>query len=219
MAKVLNPLNSSEARGRVGGLIYNTWRGIRTVKSHTDPAHQSDPKRQAHKNIVQAAGQRWRTITPAQRSAWDHFANQHPDIDWTGRPVRLAGFHWYVRIQVRLHDISLGYIDDPPQGPCLLRTKQFNLETTGYTIRAQDFYYDPPESDGHRIQFWISRPHSIGRKITIHDIYYHGWEMADAGAYYFEDLTIGYYTVFAREIRENGMIATWQQATIYLAGP
>lgn len=38
MAKVTLPLMSAEARGKVGGLIYNTWRGNSTVKIKKAPA-------------------------------------------------------------------------------------------------------------------------------------------------------------------------------------
>ena len=34
MAKVINPLLSVEARGRMGGIVYNTWHGISYAKAH-----------------------------------------------------------------------------------------------------------------------------------------------------------------------------------------
>lgn len=216
MAKVLNPLNSSEARGRVGGLVYNTWRGIRTVKTHTDPGHQSDPKRQAHKAIVQWYGQRWSTITQAQRDAWDNFADLHPDIDWTGRPVRLAGYHWYVRIQTRCEDIGAGLDDWPPTLPCAFWILNLRATVVGTMIHILWDLPDCPEPTEHTVQIWITHAHSPGRHATIHDIYKHGYALYLALEYDIEDLPQGYYTVFARPFRNNGMVGVWASVPINL---
>lgn len=218
MAKVLNPLNSSEARGRVGGLVYNTWRGIRTVKTHTDPAHQDDPKRQAHKNVVQAAGLRWQTLTDLQRAAWHHYANEHPDLDWTGRPLRLAGFHWYVRIQVRMIDAGWDYIDDPPSDFCRLTINVFTAEQVGNLVRL---VWDLPITDPldeYQIAFFRTKPLSPGRNPTLHDAYYLQYALYAWGTIDDEGPAPGTYTYWARPIRINGTVATWLKARVTFTG-
>lgn len=210
MAKVLNPLNSSEARGRVGGLVYNTWRGIRTVKTHTDPGHQDDPKRVAHKIIVQESGQRWKTITNAQRAAWEHFANTHTDIDWTGRPVRLAGFHWYVRIQTRLIDAFQEYIDDPPETPCTTPPLNPAYHLLDDKVHITWDYLVGTGSNTHNIRFCRTHLHSAGRHPTFHDAYYIGHEDYSEPEKIIGGHSPGVYTYFLRNLKLNGMAATWE---------
>jgi hypothetical protein len=209
MAKVLNPLNSTEARGRVGGLVYNTWRGIRYVKTHTQPGHQSDPKRQAHKLIVQEAGLRWQTLSDAQRAAWTHYANTHTDIDWTGSPKRIAGYHWYVRIQTRRQDVGEGYDDTPPSITC--RWKHSGL-AAGWWVDHIDLYWDlldPSSPFQLYTDIWLAGPHSAGRNPTIHDATRNAIQNQDEREYYIYDLTQGWYTIFVRIICANGITAPW----------
>lgn len=219
MAKVLNPLNSSEARGRVGALVYNTWRGIRTVKSHTPPEHQDDPLRQAHKAIVQAAGQRWATISAAQRAAWNAYAQTHFDLDWTGAPKRIAGYHWYVRCQTRLIQADWAYSDWPPTAPC-----DFNLESLWADQEADyialtwtPWYPDPLLT--YKLQLWIAGPVSTGRTPTLHDARAVRYESIEYGEADFADLQDGDYVFWARPFKNNGTAAAFRWARCTFVNP
>jgi hypothetical protein len=212
MAKVLDPLHSQEARGRVGGLVYNTWRGIHTVKTHTDPAHQDDPKRQAHKAIVQAAAIRWQSLTHQQRNAWGAYAREHPQLDWTGAPQRIAGYHWYVRVQTTRQDIGEGYDDDPPTEPnssTFQWIEAFGSEgaaAVGFIAMEAD-----PGWTGY-CDVWLAGPFSAGRSPSIHDARrYTIVDMSEAWANA-EPLDAGWYTFFLRAIRNNGLAAPWSKS-------
>jgi len=77
MAKVIGPLHSSEARGRMGGLVFNTWRGLNVVKQSTSPAN---PRTIAQLNIrAIAVGQArgWQGESAANQAAWDAYASTH----------------------------------------------------------------------------------------------------------------------------------------------
>lgn len=209
MAKVTQPLGSAEARGRVGGYVYNTWRGLHTVKTHKAPAHESDPLRQAHKAIVQAAGIRWQSISPERRSSWNQFANEHPDIDWTGNPKRLPGYAWYVRIQTRLIDIGATYIDDPPSAFSLpLISGLAASYEPGDGLIYLSFSMSLPVGTFFS-DTWSTRPLSAGRTPSLHDAYRRvilpdyvdpvTWEPPGAGT----------YTVWLRMIRDNGLLTPW----------
>jgi hypothetical protein len=205
MAVVTQPLASAEARGSVGGLTYNTWRGRHTVKTRTAPAYSPGGAREAQKNIVQAAGQRWQTLTDEQRAAWTNYANLHPDVDWTGQPKRLAGYHWYVRIQTRLKLTGLAYIDEPPVTTCHCDISALRCETWEGSF---DFIWTPYTSDGethYYVELWLAGPFSAGRHPTLHDAKRKlAWVLIDE-EYVFHSLTPGYYTGFARPIRDNGV--------------
>jgi hypothetical protein len=210
MAKVTQPLGSSEARGRVSGLVYNTWRGLHTVKSHKDPGHESDPKRQAHKAIVQAAGIRWQSLTYPQRASWEAFAKEHPDLDWSGNAKRLSGYHWYVRVQTRLIDVGELYKDDPPTEPNPTWLSNPYIMFTGGG-GPSDLIWDahgPPAMPDAYLDVWHTKPLSPGRNPTIHDatrlMIATFWMESSMIAN--ETLTVTYWL---RSIFENGLTTPW----------
>ena len=45
MPKVFRPLFSDQARGGFQGVVFNTWRGINTVKKNTSPSENSTDRR------------------------------------------------------------------------------------------------------------------------------------------------------------------------------
>lgn len=166
-AKVLDPLRSAEARGKVGGLSYNTWRGISTVKTCGSPANQQTAARiEARRKLIYYS-QRWQTITQAQRNAWIAYADAHLVLDWTGNPVRLTGHQMYVGLSVNAERAGATPSDDPPAivGPLPLPSFTATYDVgTGDVIFASD--YDGYTTD-HFVDIWVSGPHTAGRNPSI----------------------------------------------------
>lgn len=214
MAKVLNPLNSSEARGRVGGLVYNTWRGHRTVKTHTNPTNQGIGLRGAQFAIIVAAGKRWKGISASQRAAWETYAVLHPDPDWTGQPKRIAGYHWFVRCNVNTYRAFLSWTDDPPPNPCLLDlvtlTPEMDYSDVKLTWTLATALSDPP----YILQIWRTKPLSAGINPTLHDAYFLGHQNALLYEYYDLGPQPGSYTYWARIIHYTGAVSTYLRCSI-----
>jgi hypothetical protein len=114
MAKVINPLLSVEARGRMAGLVYNTWHGISYVKAHSGPNQPNTAAQLAARARLVTIGAAWRDLTQVQRDAWTTYAAAHPESDWTGNPLRLTGQNWYIRCNVQLDRMGQSAISDPP---------------------------------------------------------------------------------------------------------
>lgn len=91
MAKLLNPLMSNEARGKMNGLIYNTWRGISTVKTFKAPTKAKTALQLAIMAKMSVISKAWQNLTQSQRDAWAVYADNHLRPDWTGNPVRITG--------------------------------------------------------------------------------------------------------------------------------
>jgi hypothetical protein len=114
VAKVINPLLSVEARGRMGGLVYNTWHGISYVKAHSGPNQPNSAAQLAARARLIAVGAGWRDLTQVQRDAWSVYADAHPESDWTGNPLRLTGQNWYIRTGVQLTRMGVAVAANPP---------------------------------------------------------------------------------------------------------
>lgn len=100
MAKVLAPLMSLAVRGKEGGIVFNTWRGINTAKSATSPVQPNSSAQLDIRDHVTTASRAWASLSNVQRTGWNDYANAHTESDWTGAAKRLTGQNWYVRCAV-----------------------------------------------------------------------------------------------------------------------
>ncbi len=113
-AKVINPLLSVEARGRMAGLVYNTWHGISYVKAHSGPNQPNSAAQLAARARLATITAEWRALTQVNRDAWSVYADAHPEQDWTGNPLRLTGQNWYVRCSIQLNRMGESSVATPP---------------------------------------------------------------------------------------------------------
>lgn len=102
MAKIVMPLNSMEVRGKLGGVIFNTHRGISVAKSFKSPTQPNSPSQTNARTRLTTATRAWASLTADQRAQWEVYANDHLEPDWTGKPKRLTGHNMFVRIATRL---------------------------------------------------------------------------------------------------------------------
>jgi hypothetical protein len=113
MAKIVGPLHSIEARGRVGGLVYNTWRGQSVVAAVGTPVIQHSGAQDSARAISTYLAQKWKTLSSARQAAWREKANRSFRSDWSGTPYRLHGEAAYIRANWHRVAIGEGENDDP----------------------------------------------------------------------------------------------------------
>jgi hypothetical protein len=219
LAKVTQPLGSSEARGAVGGYVYNTWRGIATVRARTAPQTQYTDKQRTQRAIGYNAAKRWATISQTLRDQWNHFANQQSLGDWTGNDIRISGFNWYVRIQVHRQMVGVGYADTPPTKFCLLALNAIWADPAWDVVVFTWGSFTHPNPEQYCLQLWIAGPHSPGRQPNIQDAHYSGFCTLPTSDYGWEPPGPGTYTAFWRPLRNNGMVGTFQRITFSVPAP
>jgi hypothetical protein len=217
MAKLTQPLGSSEARGKVGGLVYNTWRGISYVRSKVTPEAKEPGLREAMMAYTIAAARRWADLSDAQRTAWYNFSLQHLEPDWTGNDKRLLGYHWYVRINVRTQWHFADWQDAPPDHPC--RAGQaLPYATAGADYFELSWTWNvPPADPWYYLEIWITPPLSAGRNATIKDARFLTYETLSTCYLFQGGLTPGTYTIFTRQITKQGMIGVFESCRFSIA--
>jgi hypothetical protein len=211
MAKVLNPLNSTEARGRMGGIVYNTSRGLNYVKGQTAPAQPRSQKQLSIRAWGSYLVRQWATITATERLHWNNYAASHTETDGMGMTKRLTGLNWYVRCNIRLLQNGFAIKTEPPAtaAPDPLA----NL-TAGDGILSSAVLWTATGGTDKTVELFVVGPHSQGRQAKI--------EMAkrtrviegESGGATIYNLTPGRYTVFARSLDEdNGLVSAWVSDT------
>jgi len=211
MAKVIGPLNSTEARGAVGALIYNTWRGIATVKKFVSPAQPRTERQLAIRAYLTQYVREWAGLTSGQRDGWNDYAADHPYIDWTGQAKRITGANFYCALSVRMEDMGLAPPDTAPVASA--PNPVADLAVTGGSGQLSCAWTAYSGTDT-TVDIWLYGPHSVGRlgKLTKarHNVYTPG----ETSPKVISGLTAGYYTIFARSVSEtNGLASAWVSDT------
>lgn len=218
MAKLTQPLGSSEARGKLGGYVYNTWRGIAYVKAKATPGNQNTPRRLALRALAKACTTRWQAITDGQRAQWNYFAASTPDVHWTGNPKRLSGYNWFIRTNVRLLDIGLSILDTPPYRPL-----PWPLATLAASVISDEITITwtlPPGPVASQLttDIWYTAAQSAGRQPKLEDAKHKAYVASEAGTHTTPALATGTYGIFARTIDElTGLASPWLLVTATIA--
>lgn len=205
MAIVTGPLHSSEARGAVGGLVYNTHRGRAYVKANVTPATQYSAEQIASRAVMVDVIGQWQSITDAQRADWHHFATMHPLPSWTGSDKRISGWNWFAKVNYRLAYMGEGMLDNPPNqitgfifSGTITRTGPLKFDITWTAASPAP---DPAWS------FWFRKvgPHSTGAhpSIKLAKLTIIGFEQTAEQT--FSVATIGAYTVYVTPVSLQGI--------------
>ena len=211
MVKLIDPLGSTEARGRIGGTVYNTWRGISYARVKVTPANPNTAARLAARALAKLCTKRWQTISDLQRSWWNDYAVEHVLSDWRGKPKRISGFNWFMKANFNRVALSLAIVDTPPVDPAPAAVATLSAVTSGNAIAFS--WTLPPGylASSQQIDIWLSYPMSSGRQPKIEDCKHLAFIPAEDGTYTTPALVPASYGIFARVIHEtDGLASPWR---------
>lgn len=213
MAKVTAPLHSSEARGKVGGVVYNTWRGISYVRTRVTPVTQGSPAQLAVQALFESCRLRWYTLSDAQRALWTDYANSHPRSDWASNTIRMSGFNAFRQCNFRLQHAGGAWLDDPPIDPNQVVISTLAGVQDGADIDVSWTLLPPIEVDTHWTNLWLSFPMSAGRQPKIEDCHHVLYADATDLAATIAHGGAGHYGIFARTVHKtSGLVSPWTLA-------
>jgi hypothetical protein len=209
MAKVKNPLFSQEARGAVGGLIYNTWRGINYVKTNTSPTGQGTAKRLAAQAVLTTVAKLWGALTNERRAAWNQYAIDHPVTNWTGTPERLTGMNWFCKCAVANTLATETIVNDPPvaAAPAAITGLMISQNVLDLNIE-----WTTPSAAGKHVIVFLAGPLSKGVTAKLEQAKFEKRLDSDDGAPSALRVaaTAGRYTAFAKVLDPaTGLCSTW----------
>lgn len=214
MAKVMNPLMSSEARGKVGGTVYNTWRGIRYAKQNTSPAQPRSQRQLLIRGYMTRLTRLWGVLDAAERISWNDYSTAHPDIDWTGTSRRITGMNWFSRCGVRLLDMAQAVVHTAPIVAAPDPIVGLNFATGILQTVAT---WTPCAENFIMADFWCIGPHSAGVLAKIEAAKHKAYDDGNSGSYTVTGLSPGTYTFWVRMLSTvDGLASTWISDTVVI---
>lgn len=159
MPKVFRPLFSDQARGGFQGVVFNTWRGINTVKKNTAPSNQQTTARILARTRLINASKAWQELTETQRDGWRTFANEHTELDWTGAMLKKTGFDWFVSCYVNSIRCGGSGVTTAPTSGAPSAPSDLELTATNGAITAS---YTLTSQSNYALQIWATDPMSKG---------------------------------------------------------
>ena len=208
MAVLLAPQGSAEARGRLGGIVHNTWRGISYAKAKTSPAQPRSKRQLQIRAWTTMLVRYWgSTLSDTNREYWNDYATSHLDLSWTGNPKRLSGLNWFVRCNLRIMDLGVPILTAPPvqaapDAPTHFAAADGALQSV--------VTWDAFGGTDITVDIYLVGPHSKGLQAKIERASHFAFPGGEEGTITLTPLRVGRYTVFARAIRElEGLTSPW----------
>jgi hypothetical protein len=118
-ALVLNPLMSADARGSVSSNVFSRNKTGAIVRNRTKPTNVSTPARDQVKTLFASVTQFWRTISEAQRDAWNAAAPDFPYLNKLGQPSTYSGQQLFMKFNQQLVAIGSSIVSSAPVSKAL----------------------------------------------------------------------------------------------------
>lgn len=206
MVKVLGPLGASEARGRMGGIVYNTWRGMSYAKAQTAPSQPRTKKQLAIRSFGIRLARAWQGLTAAQRLSWNNYASLHLETDGMGSPKRLTGLNWYIRLNSRMLQMGLAIQVSAPAVAAPAGPGNFAAaDGVGQSLLSFS-----TAVAGTSLWIQVDGPHSPGRKSLLNKSVFSTTVSMLTATYTLTGLNAGVCDIFARcVLASNGLTSPW----------
>jgi|GEM_PF-1833789 len=204
MAVLTGPLHSSEARGRTGDLIYNTYRGVSYVKAHAHYQSGLSAKQQAIQETARWVTQNWHDLPSTTHSQWAAFAAAHPLPHWSGHPKRISAYNWYMKLGwPEMWYFGYGITSPPAALPALIPLNMSVVWDAGNFIQSWTPQTPGPTFTWH-IDAWLQGPDPFPQAPTIKRARLQSFAPEPQGENYIADLGPGHYNFFTRAIHASG---------------
>jgi len=216
MAKLTDPLFSTEAHGAVAGTVYRQHRGaaIACAKTAVHSGHSGPVSDRLR--LLNEVSRAWRfTLRPIQIQ-WHNYARAMSGHPGCGYSPGRTGYQWYLSCNTNLKLIGKIIREIPPDHPMDGSLLYINPHQQGTDIKV--FYlYDVKSPKWHyTIQVWLCGPFSNGRNSRIKDAKYSGHSNLDSYITVETTGAAGQWHVFCRLIDDQGLPSNWLHDKLYM---
>lgn len=153
-----------DGRGKINGSVASKNRAGAYVRTKVTPVNPNKPNQQLARNLLSTLSQSWRTLTQAQRDAWNAAVTGFAVTDIFGDLRNPTGKNLYTRLNANLFNIGQGFISDPPL-PSEVPGVSANVVTIAVGAGTYTVTFDPPGASV-RVQVWATPGVSPGKNFV-----------------------------------------------------
>lgn len=145
-------------RGKIGGHVASQNRSGAYLRTKVTPSNPSTGFQVAARALLAGLSSAWRSLTAAQRTAWNAAVGSYQRTNVFGDLVNPSGKNLYTRLNANLASIGVAAIATPP-----LPVAVVEPVTVITTLTALAFTLTPTNLDaGQDYQIWVTDPMSAG---------------------------------------------------------
>lgn len=114
MAKIKTTAIVADIRGKLNGSVFSKNRGGAFVRTKVTPSNPQTSFQAAVRSILGGLAQAWRSLTEAQRSAWNAAVSNFTGTDIFGDIKIPSGINLYTKLNANLAEAGEAFITTPP---------------------------------------------------------------------------------------------------------
>jgi hypothetical protein len=189
----------------MGGLVYNTHRGVAVVKAKHAPCQPRSSLQLLVRALAVTLIRQWQSL--ATQALWNAYASLHPYVDGMGNQIRASGANWYVALSTRLARRGLTIVSTPPLIPAPAALTALTATDAGDHIEVD---WLPLQASGFNVEVWIDGPHSAGRAGSLPAARFNMDGDGAVGAANTGPCPAGRYTIYGRVIStDDGQVSSF----------
>lgn len=104
----------TDGRGKIGGHVASKNRGGAYLRTKVTPSNPQTVAQSLVRGILTFFAQAWRSLTEAQRTAWNEAVDSFTSTDIFGDIKKPSGENLYVKLNANLAEAQLPSINTPP---------------------------------------------------------------------------------------------------------
>ena len=103
-----------DVRGKIGGTVFTKGRSGAVARNKVTPVNARTTRQTAVRAVLGALSQDWRTLTQAERDAWNAAVSSYSKTNIFGDSVNPTGKNLYVGVNTNLGKVGEPAISAPP---------------------------------------------------------------------------------------------------------
>jgi hypothetical protein len=124
MAKIKTTAIVADIRGKLNGSVFSKNRGGAFIRTKVTPSNPQTPFQAGVRAILGSLAQAWRSLTEAQRNAWNAAVSNFTGTDIFGDIKTPSGINLYTKLNANLAQVGVSGLTNPPlpEGAATLTT-------------------------------------------------------------------------------------------------
>lgn len=153
----------ADMRGKVAGTVFTKNRAGAIARTKVTPVNPNTAVQQAVRSVLTFLSQNWRSLTAAQRTAWNNAVRNFPRNNVFGDSKLLSGHQLYIGLNGQLDAAGASLITSPPVPTGADTVTSLALAITVGTTTMTAAFAPTPVPAGHALIIEATSPQSPGK--------------------------------------------------------